>query len=433
MGGVLCCVEQPRPGTLELESAVEDDLRIDRNQRHDDEETFHDAHPHLENGDEAKRPPVKVHSNNNSSPSTTLSDYGTPNAHSPCTSEATSFPTSADADDHNSRPEVDGSDAHEHATADGEARKPARPEGDFIDANGVRNSHKITLPHTLHVLRYQPEWERLKPGEYAEIPGKYFKVRGLEYLTDRKKYPSPDPVYSIRSMDMFKTPGKLQHVGRGIHLPEPKHRIDGVPPYFIVNILLPNYPASFMGKVPPVLDTMNVVLVFELKESVVYDEEFKKGHTCQLLKEMWKDPDVPIEGGRTYARDRLKCLPMWRNSHEFKLGLERNVVDAYNGKPFLYRPQHDWYSSENYMEVNLDVHRFKFLAKKTVETFKSRLKLMTLDMAFVIEGRTREELPEKLLCAARLNKVDIPAGPAWPVPMPKLCESAFLARDPSLD
>mgnify|MGYP001804664131 FL=1 len=124
----------------------------------------------------------------------------------------------------------------------------------------------------------------VKPGEYAEIPGQYFKVRGLEYMTDRKKYPSPDPIYKIRSMDMFTTPGKLQHIGRGIHLPEPKHRIEGVPPYFIVNVMLPNYAASFMGKVPPVLDSMNVVIVFELKEHVCYDEDFLKGHTCQLLK-----------------------------------------------------------------------------------------------------------------------------------------------------
>jgi len=59
-----------------------------------------------------------------------------------------------------------------------------------------------------------------------------------------------------------------------------------------------------------------------------------------------------------------------------------------------------------YLEMDIKVHKFAFLAKKGLRYLQGKFPAMVLEVAFLIEGRREEELPEQVLGAARLNHVE---------------------------
>ncbi|KAL9246435.1 hypothetical protein vseg_019970 [Gypsophila vaccaria] len=248
--------------------------------------------------------------------------------------------------------------------------------------------------------RIMDSWSQIEPNS--------FKVRGQNFFRDKKKDFAPNhSAYYPIGVDVFLSPRKIEHIARYVELPAAVNSVAGFPPILVVNAQVPLYPAAlFQNEADG--EGINIVMYYKINERFVKELPTVQQESIRKMMhdEVEKVKSFPMDTIAPF-RERLKILGRLVNVDDLHLSAaEKKLINAYNEKPVLSRPQHEFFSGENYFEIDLDMHRFGYISRKGFEAFLDRLKMCVIDFGLTIQGNKAEELPEQILCCLRLNGLD---------------------------
>lgn len=117
-------------------------------------------------------------------------------------------------------------------------------------------------------------------------------------------------------------------------------------------------------------------------------------------------------GDDQYKTDRLKLIPNVVEGPWIVKKLVAGTPTIIGKKlPINYQYVPKEGSRQAFFECNLDVGNSTEAAKKIVSVCRRYMTALTVDIGFVIEGTTPDELPEQMMGAIRIHKIDSEKAP----------------------
>ncbi|CAM9866590.1 unnamed protein product, partial [Chrysoparadoxa australica] len=296
------------------------------------------------------------------------------------------------------------------------ARALQRPQ---LDAKGPNPPGMLSEEGMLLAGSTMSKAEGFQPGDISAPPRTWlqgsaalFNVRGKEYIQDRKKVTGTGPIYEMVGMDMFGTEARVMHIADTMSLasvteslPAVPSQAAAVPPLLVVNVQLPTASPVFMSSAE---DGPGYQVVLYYRLTAASAQAYGSISTASEALKLWLEYCKKWEEDDT-MKGRLKVMAVVGNMDS--LGLP-GLITKYNGKPVLINRSGSYVKGQTtsasgeevrYLEMDINVHRFSYMAKKGLYGLGDRFPEMLLHIGFTIEGRVASELPEALLACTTLN------------------------------
>jgi hypothetical protein len=268
------------------------------------------------------------------------------------------------------------------------------------------------------------------PRSWEPSQASSFQLRGALYLVDKRKYASGPALYEPFGLDILRCRNRVFDLpGRAV-LPPPtteERNLPGWCPRILTQTMY------FPGTPPPLVGPQRITEDGPPGWQVVCWWRASP-QLCELLQKpktewpphlkLWREY---VEGAETASvlNGSLKGVGSVANIHQENIGLPR-LLHQFNAKPVLMAAAAPPWGgdrqgvvhvsrNEDYLEFGLDVGA-DFAATSNHALFRLLPKLprLVMDIAWIVEGRAPESLPENVLAAMRLNHLDFEAQ-AWAV------------------
>ncbi|KAG1697938.1 hypothetical protein DVH05_015422 [Phytophthora capsici] len=236
------------------------------------------------------------------------------------------------------------------------------------------------------VLGVQKLQTSLPEKMWAEPDASLFSVRGHNYLNDKKKIPSAPAMFHTMGVDLlsFESPAERYNISaRSDSIGRTSSKFT-----FVVNMIIPG--------------PENICMVFYFQPR--RDNVFEDGSPfSELLNDFF-------DGDDQFRNSRFKLIP---TVVEGSFIIKQSV----GSKPTLLgnKLKCPYHRGENYFEVDIDISS-NSVANTVVGMVQGVTKSLVVDMAFLLEAQSDEELPEIILGAVRMQHISLD----HPRRMPKL-------------
>ncbi|XP_024985355.1 protein ENHANCED DISEASE RESISTANCE 2-like [Cynara cardunculus var. scolymus] len=213
------------------------------------------------------------------------------------------------------------------------------------------------------------------PNSWGAAESSSFQIRGETYLQDRKKITGKGTLMQLVAANMLRSTKKQDDfAGRPGSICQKFAAANCPDFFFIVNMQIPG-------------PTTNFHIAFYYATTTPIKD-------VPLLQSF-------VEGDDAYRNARFKLIPHVSKGPWI-------VKQSVGNRPCLLGQvlKIHYARGKNYLELDVDVGS-SMIAKKVANTVLSTFSHLIVEAAFLIQGNTREELPEHLLGTCRMSHIDI--------------------------
>ncbi|KAH1064654.1 hypothetical protein J1N35_029641 [Gossypium stocksii] len=212
------------------------------------------------------------------------------------------------------------------------------------------------------------------PSSWSPGNPSLFLIRGQNYLQDKQKIKANGALMQMVGADWLISQKREDNLGSRLGGIVQNHAAQGGPEFFfIVNFQIPGTPWYTLA-------------MYYMMKSPLEDHP-------SLYKF--------VNGDDAYRNSRFKLIP---HISEGSWIVKQSV--GKRGSLLGQTLETHYFRGKNYMEVDIDVAS-STVARSICNLVIGYFSSLVLELAFVIQGNTREELPETLLGTSRLNRVDV--------------------------
>lgn len=212
---------------------------------------------------------------------------------------------------------------------------------------------------------------------WSEPDASLFQVRGFNYLVDKKKIPSAQPKFRLVGVDLF-----------SFEVSQERYHISARPESvarntskftFVITMIIPGS------------ENMSLAFYFQPRNDNLFDDG---SPFCELINDF-------LDGDDAFRNSRFKLIPTVVDGSFI-------IRQAVGSKPTLLgnKLKCPYFKGDNYFEVDVDISS-NSVANTVVGMVQGVTKSLVVDLAFLLEAQTEEELPENILGGVRLQNISL--------------------------